>query len=488
MDELKNILIVIADDWSPIAGCYGNDVVQTPNIDRLAREGVVFDHAYCGSPSCGVSRASLLTGLHSHRHGMFGHCHEPHGFQTREWVRSIPVVLGDHGYRTGIIGKKHFEPDHLYRFDFDATEERDSVNVLCERTEHFLNECQDKPFFAMVATGQPHRVLPGYGNDKFSEQFPVFSYGVDDVIVPDFLPDVMAVREDLADYYVAISRYDHVVGQVLDVLTASGRSDETLVLVMTDHGMPYPGAKGSSFDTGHRCPLIVRMPGQCGEVREHDRSARREEKNRMGNRSQAMVSWVDVAPTVYEWCGLQKDDWPESVDGRSFLPVITSAGGPDINASVDADSPDSPGEQISEGWDETWFSHCFHEITNYFPYRVLRGRRYKYVRNLAYHMPMPMPSDLARSKTWRAVQREGLTNMGKRPTARVLHHDREALFDMEEDPMETTNRIDDPALASVIESMRAKMMRWRIETKDPWLEVSVQEGEPGVPSLELIRS
>ena len=113
MSDYRSVLFLIADDWSRIAKCYGDNFVQTPNIDRLAEQGVVFDYAFCTSQSCAVSRACILTGQHSHTHGQYGHCHGIHGFRTHDHMQSIPKILKMKGFATGCIGKKHVEPSSV---------------------------------------------------------------------------------------------------------------------------------------------------------------------------------------------------------------------------------------------------------------------------------------------------------------------------------------------------------------------------------------
>ena len=173
------------------------------------------------------------------------------------------------------------------------------------------------------------------------------------------------------------------------------------------------------------------------------------------------MNWVDYCPTILEWCGVEPPQGEVALPGRSLLPILED------------DTPHPGGGT----WEETFFSHCFHEITNYYPYRALRGRRYKYVRNLAHRLETPLPSDLFRSLTWTAVREEEIEMLGRRPRAGFLQQDREALFDMEADPDETRNLIAEPALAGVAAEMRAKLLAFRRETRDPWLEVSFQEGE-----------
>jgi N-sulfoglucosamine sulfohydrolase len=158
--------------------------------------------------------------------------------------------------------------------------------------------------------------------------------------------------------------------------------------------------------------------------------------------------------------GIDQAERPH-VEGRSLLPILD--------------------EGAPAGWDRTYFSHCFHEVTNYFPYRVIREDRYKYIRHLAWQLPQPLPTDLFRSPTWQAVLSDELETMGVRETAHFLHRDREELYDLEADPHETTNRIDDPALADVAERLRRECLDWRQRTDDLWLEVDYQEQVAGAP-------
>ena len=445
-----SVLFIIADDWSPIARCYGNEVIKTPNVDALAERGVVFDYAFCTSPSCAVSRACILTGQHSHTHGQYGHCHGIHGFRTHESMQSTPKILNAHGCATACVGKKHVEPPSVYPFDYEPEVDPRSPADIAAKVAAFLAVHRDDPFYLHVGSTHPHRASVGFGNHLEHAGIEPVPYDPEEVTVPNFLPDVPRVREDLAEYYQSISRFDQVVGAVLSELDASGRADETLLFVTTDHAMPFPGAKASSFDSGHRCPLIVVSPVQ----------------RTRGIRSQAVMSWIDFCPTILEWCGVEHPDGPDELPGRSLLPILED------------DGPHPGGD----AWEETFFSHCFHEITNYYPYRVLRARRYKYVLNLAHQLETPLPSDLFRSLTWTAVRDDNLDLLGERSRARFLQQDREALFDMETDPGESRNLIADPNLAGVATEMRAKVLAFRQATRDPWLEVSFQRGEAPAPA------
>ena len=438
MAGLRNVLLLIADDWSPIAGCYGSPVIRTPHVDALAARGTLFSNAFCTTPSCAASRANILTGHYSHTHGQYGHSHSIHNFHTGAHMLSIPRILDKSGYATGIIGKLHVQPFKVYPWTHDYQQVEGSPRSpqgMADRAMEFFRSIGDRPFYLHMGFSDPHR---DFGNYAEYPDYDEIRYHPDEIPVPDFLPDHPDVRAELAEYYQSISRLDAGYGRAVEVLEKSGRADDTMIIVMSDHGMPFPGAKGSSFDFGHRCPLIISRPG--ANAVEND----------------ALLNWSNIAPTVYEWCGV---DAPEGLPERSLLSILDEG---------------HPGD-----WEETFFSHTFHEVTNYYPYRALRGRKYKYVRNLYPELTTPLPSDLWSSPTWKAIEREGLS-MGGRQTCNFLHQDAEALFDIEIDPVESTNLIHDPALQEIGEEMRTKVRRFRMETKDPWVLASRQMGETGL--------
>jgi N-sulfoglucosamine sulfohydrolase len=437
--KMKNAVIIIADDWDRISRGYGNPFIHTPNIDRFAERAVTFDHGFCTTPSCAASRASILTGLHSHTHGQYGHCHGDHPFRTKPDARTIPQITHEAGFFTGIVGKSHVAPMEIYPFQFQRIGRLFEPHRIGDDVEAFFEECGSRHFFLHVAFGDPHRRGPaqGFRNDFDIPGFDQPRYSADQVIVPDFLPEEPEVREDLAEYYEAVSRYDYGVGRVLDALRASGREDDTMVIVTNDHGMPFPGAKASPFDTGHRCPFLLYTP---------------EIENR-GGRHNALMNWVDIAPTIYDWCGLIA---PEGLPGRSLMPVI--------------DEPDCA------GWDETFLSHTFHGVMEYTPYRIVRGREFKLVYHVAPGRQCGMATDLYRSKTWQCVLDKKLDMMGKRPTERFLTHESIELYNIVEDPMETENLAGRAEYRDLEESMKRRLFDFCVETGDPWMEYAWQQG------------
>jgi N-sulfoglucosamine sulfohydrolase len=431
----RNVLLLISDDWSPLAGCFGSPVVQTPSVDALAKRATRYTNAFCTTPSCAASRANILTGQYSHTHGQYGHSHGIHNFHTGRHVPSITKTLSDAGYATGVIGKMHVQPESVYPWthNLEAVEGGSrSPRGMADRAREFFAEIKDAPFYLHMGFSDPHR---DFGNNSSYPDYEETTYDPASLPIPNFLPDHPAVRDELAEYYQSITRMDAGYEMAIRALEEAGRADDTMIIVMSDHGMPFPGAKASSFDSGHNCPLLIARPG-ASEVE-----------------SDALVNWNNIAPTVYDWCGVEP---PEGLPERSLLPILDQA-----NPS---------------GWDEVFFSHTFHEVTNYYPYRALRGRKYKYVRNLYPELTTPLPSDLWRSSTWQVIEGEGL-EMGQRSTEKFLHQDAEALFDVEADPAERWNLIDESGLQDVAAEMRQKVREFRVRTEDPWVLASRQGGE-----------
>ena len=438
MTPCPSVLLLIADDWSPLAGCYGNAVVRTPNIDSVAEQGMVFQRAYCTTPSCAASRANILTGLYSHQHGQYGHPHGVHHFSTHEHVRSLPALLNDCGVLTGMIGKDHVEPRSVYPFFHYDKSRPWQTRDMAASARRFLDDAWGKRFYLQVGSMYPHRTGGDFDPMVGDGHEPDVSYWPHEVIVPDFLPDTMEVRRDLADYYCFVTRFDRFVGEMLRELEHAGRTRDTLVLILSDHGMPFPGAKASSYNTGHHCPLIIRHPeGYRGKT-------------------EGLVNWTDIAPTITDFLDVSPEQCPEAWTGRSLLPLLS-----------DPDAPD---------YELTWFSHTFHEVTNYYPYRAVLDGHYKYVRHLAYREPMPLGTDLYDSATWQQVLTDNIQRMGSRRTREVCFRPEEALYDLDDDPMETVNLIDEPGLQETVERLSEALIHMRLRTRDPWLELDYQQG------------
>lgn len=433
----KNVVLFVVDDMGLDAGCYGNRAIRTPYLDRLAAEGTRFDRAFCTTASCSASRSVILTGLHNHANGQYGHQHSYHNFHTFDSLRSLPVLLSDAGYRTCSIGKVHVQPESVYKFDVYANDgtmgARNTVR-MAENAGEFIKsvDAQEKPqpFFIYFCPSDPHRAANGFANDRKYPGVNEISYEPDDVSVPHFLPDQPEVRDELAEYYQAISRLDQGLGRLMEVLEETGHWDDTLILFLSDNGMPFPGSKTTLYEPGMHLPLVVRSPDQ----------------KQRGQASRVMVTWADLVPTILEYTGAKGPKY--ALHGRSFLDAIDGK-----------ELPDS----------EVYASHTFHEITMYYPMRVVRTDRYKYILNLAHQLPYPFASDLYDSPTWQGVLNRGDKTFGRRTTEAFLHRPRHELYDLQADPYEAVNLAEDLQHADILAELQRKLKRWQESTGDPWI-------------------
>ncbi len=430
----RNVVVVVADDMGLELGCYGHPVVKTPHMDALAREGTRFTHAFCTTASCSASRSVILTGLQNHANGQYGHQHGEGNFHTFTSVKGLPVLLRDAGYRTASIGKFHVQPEAVYHFDEYLTGRelaggRNGV-AMAERCREFISAESEKPFLLYFCSIDPHRAARGFGNEASYPGNEKVTYPPEEVVVPPFLPDQPEVRAELAQYSEAVSRFDQGVGRLMEVLKETGHLDDTLVILLSDNGIPFPGAKTSLYEPGMRLPLIVRSPDQ---------------KTR-GGTTDAMVTWADLVPTILDYTEAKGPGYP--LHGKSFLGVLD--------------------REQSEGFDEIHASHTFHEVQMYYPMRVVRERRYKLIWNVAHPLPIPFASDLWASDTWQGVLKRGDTTYGKRTMEAFLKHPAYELYDLEEDPDEAHNLVDSPEHAEVLARLQRKLKTFQQATKDPW--------------------
>ena len=462
----KNIVFVVADDLSPTLGCYGDRTAVTPNLDRLAADGTLFRYAFATTASCSASRSVVLTGLHNHRNGHYGHLHSYHKFSSFPWVKTLPVMLAKLGYRTARIGKHHNGPEDVYFFETKLKGSSRSPIEMADNCEAFIKTDDNKPFFLYYATSDPHRgggkanELP-YGPDRFGNKTNKGAYpGVKEVFydpakvtVPSFLPDTPTCRAELAQYYQSTSRVDQGVGRLMEVLKKNGQWDKTLFIFTSDHGMAFPGGKTTVYEGGLHVPFIVRDPAQA----------------QRGNVNNAMISFVDIVPTLLDYAdgldpktgaakpavatlpaGRRTKKGPYTFHGRSFLPVLA--------------------EKNPKGWDTIYASHTFHEIQMYYPMRVVRDRKYKLIWNIAHPLPYPFASDLWAAPTWQAQWKLGPNAMyGKRTVHRYIHRPKFELYDISADPNETKNLVGDAEFAKVLEEYRAKLKKFQNDSSDPWV-------------------
>jgi len=442
--QRPNIVLIVADDHGREAlGCYGNSVIKTPNIDALAAEGVRFTNAFCTTASCSASRSVILSGMYNHANGQYGHQHSYHHFISFENVKSLPVLLSEAGYRTARIGKYHVAPESVYKFDTLLPGGGRSPVQMAQNCRDFIRG--DKPFFLYFCMDDPHRSgdadvaqeLPGKPNrfgNKADGAYPgieEISYDPKDVSVPSFLPDIPECRAELAQYYQAVSRVDQGVGRLLDVLKEADKYENTLIIYISDNGVAFPGAKTTLYEPGMRLPCIVKRPRG---------------KNK-GITCDALINWADLTPTILDFAGATPNE--NTLQGRSFKPVLE--------------------QEHPKGWDEVYASHTFHEITMYYPMRVVHQRRYKLIWNIAHGLDYPFASDLWAASTWQATIKNNRKYYGKRTVEAYLHRPKFELYDLENDPDEIKNLAGDPKHQEILDDLKAKLKAFQKRTNDPWI-------------------
>jgi N-sulfoglucosamine sulfohydrolase len=403
-----NFLFLISDDQSaPDVGCYGNRVIHTPHLDRLAREGLRFEQAYVTAPSCSPSRSSILTGRSAHATGT-ARLHAP----LRANQKTILEYLKGAGYYTGAYRKVHQGEAFLKRWDF--------YGAARPYEEFFQTRPKDRPFYLHIGFHDPHRPYwPGAFHPPTDPA---------KVAVPEFLPDTPQVRKDLAHYYNEIARMDGNAGKILALLEEEGLAGNTLVIFTSDNGMPFPGAKGTLYDPGIHVPLIARWPGTI----------------KPGQVSADLVSLIDLPPTWLEAAGVAV---PEIMEGRSLL-------GGWRGESY------QPREAIFA--ERNWHN-------NLDLIRAVRTQRYKLIQNYRPEVPYRPVRDLKRSPTWESILE--LKEAGKlSPQQRQRFFARPRppveLYDLEQDAGETKNLAPDAAHAETVHRLQLMLGEWMNSTND----------------------
>ncbi len=436
-----NVLLYVVDDQgSDDAGCYGNRVIKTPGLDLLASEGTVFTHGFCTTASCSASRSVILSGQYNHATGQYGHMHSYHHFVSFPNIKTLPVLLAGAGYRTISVGKYHVAPEEVYHFQHyptgnrlrPAERQKDGSPVqMAEICREFI-AADKRPFFLYFCTHEPHRPFQREGSDTFDPK---------DVIVPPYLPDTPECREELAKYYGSVQRADSGLVRLMEILRETGHWDDTMIIYISDNGIAFPGAKTTLYEPGMRLPCVVRNPFA----------------KKKGVVTDAMVTWADITPTILDFAGAMPDE--ADFHGRSFLSVLEKEH-PRRFALQRRSSGD---------WNEIYASHTFHEITMYYPMRVVRGRRYKLLWNIAHGLSYPFASDLWESATWQGILKRGEKVYGRRSIEAYLHRPKSELYDLQNDPHEVKNLADDPKHAKVLEELKSKLKAFQERTKDPWI-------------------
>jgi N-sulfoglucosamine sulfohydrolase len=402
-----NILYLHSHDTGRYIQPYGYNV-PTPNLQRLAEQGVLFRQSFCAGPTCSPSRAALVTGMWPHSSGMIGLAHR--GFQLNDYTQHIVHTLRRAGYTSTLIGVQHVAatPETI-GYDRVVPLKGHRAEYVAPAALEFLNSASGEPFFLSVGFSETHRAFhePGPAED------PRYC------LPPHPLPDTPATRQDMAAFKASAHVLDEGMGAVLDALDANGLAENTLVICTADHGIAFPGMKCNLTDHGIGVMLIVRGPGgfKGGQVND------------------AMVSHVDIFPTI---CDLLDIDAPPWLQGTSMMPLIRG--------------------QVDEIHDEVFAEVTYHAA--YEPKRAVRTKQYKYIRRFDGRTKPVLPNcdDSPSKDVW---LEHGWQDRAPEP---------EQLYDLVFDPNESDNLVCDPSRAEILAEMRDRLERWMQDTDDPLLD------------------
>ncbi|HLX60430.1 MAG TPA: sulfatase [Planctomycetota bacterium] len=447
-DPRPNILFCIADDASyPHFSANGDNLCKTPNFDQIAREGIRFTHAFCASPSCTPSRGAILTGQAVHRLESGANLWStlPAKFET------YPDTLEKNGYVVGFT-RKGWGPGQ------NGERKRNPAGPNFKTYADFMKTVPaDKPFCFWFGSHDPHRPYEKGEGVKLGLR-------LEDVRVPAFLPDFPEVRSDILDYYARIMRFDRDVGECLRILEASGRAKNTIVVITSDNGMPFPRAKANLYDSGTIMPLAIRWP----------------DKIKPGRVCDLFTHSTDFAPTFLEAASLKP--LPE-MTGHSLLDILLSDSPQPARDAGETPAPQTSAASASSARDHVFLERERHANVREgdlgYPCRAIRTNEFLYIRNLALERwPAGDP------KRWKSVGPFGDIDGG--PTKEVVlsgedekniipkffklaceKRPAEELYDLAKDPNQLTNVAADPAYQDAKRQLRARLDKWQADTNDP---------------------
>jgi N-sulfoglucosamine sulfohydrolase len=404
--DRPNILYLHSHDTGRYIEPYGYEV-PAPNLKKLAAEGALFRHAFDAAPTCSPSRASLLTGQCPHSNGMLGLAHR--GFRLNDYKRHILHTLRPQGYRSALIGIQHIARDpKVIGYDEIVETRGTHVAQVAPAAVRFLKQPPQQPFFLDVGFFETHREFHNPGpleDERYS-------------LPPAPIPDTPETRRDMAAFKASARILDQGMGDVLSALESSGQARNTLVICTTDHGVSFPAMKCNLTVHGTGVFLIMRGPGGFSG----------------GSVSNAMVSQLDLFPTICDLLNLEHPSW---LEGKSLLPLIRG--------------------EAQELHDEIFGEVNYHAA--YEPMRAVRTRQWNYVRRFGgrEHPVLPNCDDGFSKDVW-------LKNGWKNQIVA-----REQLYDSLFDPNETRNLANDTTYATVLSDMRGRLDRWMKRTNDPLL-------------------
>jgi len=419
-----NIILFITHDQGQYLGCYDStqtpNSLKTPNLDKLAKNGVRFTNFFCTAPQCSPSRGGIQTSLYPHQNGLMGLVDR--GWTLPETNKTLPMYLKENGYSTHLLGLQH-ETFNAKSVGYDTISKRGpEFKYSCRKMEdtyfEFIAEhAKDtRPFYACIDTIEVHLPFHAWAQPL----------NPDKVKVPPFLPDHQSVRKNLAEFYGVIQHVDNTVGKINDYLEDKGLKEDTLFIYTTDHGLPFPRAKCTLYDPGIKTLLLMSLP--------------QSDAFSGGKVINQMISNIDLLPTLIDYIGGKE---LEGIEGRNFMPIMT--------------------ESNEKFRTEIFTEKTYHEI--YDPIRAVRTEQFKYIFNFEVSNTLyQIPLDIMREPSGQLIKE---SYNKPRP--------KEEFYDLKKDPDEQNNLIENYNYQDVILELKAKLKNWMKQTKDPILNGKVED-------------
>ncbi|KJF43968.1 sulfatase family protein [Draconibacterium sediminis] len=416
--QKPNIVFIIADDisWNDF-GCYGNKVVKTPNIDKLASEGLLFNNAFLTASSCSPSRCSIISGKYPHSNGAA----ELHTALPESEI-PFPLLLKENGYYTAHAGKWHMGEATHRAFDryTDGNGYKNGDGGEANWVRFIKERPKDKPFFFWLASYDAHRA---WGADTFK-----ITHEPANIEVPVYFNDTPETRQDIASYYNEIARFDYHIGLVKQELQKQGVLENTVIIVMADNGRPFPRCKTRVYDSGMKTPFVVHWPAQIDKNAGH---------------TESLISAVDIAPTILEIADVAV---PENYQGVSFLQILKN--------------PEAEVRQMVFS-EHNWHDYEAHE-------RMVRTKDFLYLFNARPNLSNCGPADSKNSPTQAALNE--LRDLGSLTPAQadifVTPRPAEELFDLNQEKEQLLNVASLSRYREKLVEMRTLLKNWQNETGD----------------------
>ena len=409
-----NILIVIADDLNKDSvGIYGNKDVKTPNIDRLASQGMRFNLAYTSTAMCAPTRQQMYTGLYPVRSGAY-----PNHSKVKPDTKSLVHYLKALGYRVGLSGKRHFGPPSSFPF------EQVSRKVDAKAIREFVARDEKQPFCLLVTSNSPH--VPWSAGDASQ-------YDPGKLTIPPYWVDTPEMRESLTRYYAEITDLDREVGECMKILRETKQEDNTAMIFTTEQGAQYPGCKWTCYENGLNVGFIVRWPGQV----------------KPGSVSDAMIHYVDVAPTLVEMAG---GETIKGLDGRTFLGVLRGKTKRHNSVTFGVHT-----QMNAIGSPPTGYA-----------VRSIRAGKWKYIMNLNHKVTFKNAlTQNDKENYWASWVRTAKTDpKAARLVKRYLNRPAEELYDLSKDPHEVNNLAGREKQAKVKARLKQQLQDWMTSQGD----------------------